>query len=244
MNLEDYPAGIKEDIEDQSLEILGGISEDIIVIGGWGVRALLQSRHARYTLDVDGITKTRKIEAVGKKLEALGLKGRRAEWGVQYFKKYRPGANIQAPASAVPEDIELRIEISGPRIKEKHTHHFFEFDLDEYENGSIPFHSGKGSVPVRIPPAQVMAAVKLGLPADYKNNFDAAALLRIADIGEVIRTIKTNDDWRDVVIRRIPKLIGRISMSDDLAHILAVNAGIDIRGYARKLKEIEKQLKL
>jgi hypothetical protein len=244
MNLEDYPDGIKEDIEDQSLEILGSISEDIIVIGGWAVRALLQSRHARYTLDVDGITKTRKIVAVGKKLEALGLKGRRAEWGVQYFRKYTPGVGILGPAKTIPNDIELRIEISGQRIKEKHTHHFFEFDLDEYEKGSIPYHSGKGSVQVKIPPARVMAAVKLGLPADYKNNFDAAALLRIADIDEVIRTIKSNDDWRDVVIRRIPKLIGRISMSDDLAHILAVNAGIDIRGYARKLKEIEKQLSL
>ena len=116
--------------------------------------------------------------------------------------------------------------------------------MDEYEKGSIPYHSGKGSVPVKIPPARVMAAVKLGLPADYKNNFDAAALLGIADIDEVIRTIKSNDDWRDVVVRRIPKLLGRISMSDDLAHILAVNAGIDIRGYARTLKEIEKQLSL
>jgi hypothetical protein len=97
-------------------------------------------------------------------------------------------------------------------------------------------------VPVKIPPARVMAAVKLGLPADYKNNFDAAALLGIADIGEVIRTIRSNDDWGDVVIRRIPKLIGRIGMSDDLAHILALNAGIDIRGYTRNLKEIKKQL--
>jgi hypothetical protein len=243
MNLEDYPDGIKEDIEDQSLEILGNISKDIIVIGGWAVRVLLQSRHARYTLDVDGITKTRKIEAVGKKLEALGLKGRRAEWGVQYFRKYKPGIKIPVSAESVREDIELRIEISGPRIKEKYTHHFFEFNLDEYERGSIPFHSGKGSVPVKIPPARVMAAVKLGLPADYKNNFDAAALLRIADIDEVIKTIKTNDDWRDVVIRRIPKLIGRIGMSDDLAHILAVNAGIDIRDYVKKLREIERRLR-
>jgi len=118
MNLEDYPVEIKQDIEDQSLEILNIISDDIIVIGGWAVRALLQSRHARYTLDVDGITATRKMGAVGKKLEALGLKGRRAEWGVQYFKKYRPKARIPAPAKANPQDVELRIEISGPRIKE------------------------------------------------------------------------------------------------------------------------------
>jgi len=95
---------------------------------------------------------------------------------------------------------------------------------------------------VKIPPARVMAAVKLGLPADYKNNFDAAALLRIADIGEVIRTIKSNDDWSDVVVRRIPKFLGRIVQSDDLAHILAVNAGIDIREYTRKLREIESRL--
>jgi hypothetical protein len=163
-----------------------------MVIGGWAVRALLQSRHARYTLDVDGITGKGNIGAVGKKLEALGLRGRKVEWGVQYFKRYRPGAGTGTSARVIPEGIELRIEISGPRIKEKHTHHFFEFDLDEFEKGTIPFHLKKGAVQVRIPPSKVMAAVKLGLPADYKNNFDAASLLGIAEIEEV-------------VVRRIPK---------------------------------------
>ena len=47
MNLEDFPEPIKKDIEDQSLSILEQIKEDIIVIGGWAVRALTGDKHSR-----------------------------------------------------------------------------------------------------------------------------------------------------------------------------------------------------
>ena len=56
MNLEDFPEPIKKDIEDQSLELLEHINDNIIVIGGWAVRALTSNKHGRYTLDIDGVT--------------------------------------------------------------------------------------------------------------------------------------------------------------------------------------------
>jgi hypothetical protein len=40
MNLEDLDREVKEDIEDQSLEILALVKDEIIVIGGWAVRAI------------------------------------------------------------------------------------------------------------------------------------------------------------------------------------------------------------
>jgi len=45
VNLEELPLEIKNEIEDQSLEILEPIKEKIIVIWGWGVRAHLGPQH-------------------------------------------------------------------------------------------------------------------------------------------------------------------------------------------------------
>jgi hypothetical protein len=53
MNLEELPEPIKKDIEDQSLSILEHIKDDIIVIGGWAVRALTGDKNGRYTLDIE-----------------------------------------------------------------------------------------------------------------------------------------------------------------------------------------------
>ena len=55
MNLEDLDRNVKEDIEDHSLDILDRVKDDIVVIGGWAVRAHLGTGHHRYTLDVDGM---------------------------------------------------------------------------------------------------------------------------------------------------------------------------------------------
>ncbi len=51
MNLQEYPEPIKQDIEDQSLSILKHINDDVIVIGGWAVRALVGEKHGRYILE-------------------------------------------------------------------------------------------------------------------------------------------------------------------------------------------------
>jgi hypothetical protein len=87
-----------------------------------------------------------------------------------------------------------------------------------------------------------MVAVKLGLPVDYKNNLDAQVLLEICDIDEVIGIIKTNDNLVEMVLRRIPKLIGRLQQKDSLEHILALNVGINIKEHIGIMKDIEKKL--
>jgi hypothetical protein len=88
-----------------------------------------------------------------------------------------------------------------------------------------------------------MAAVKLGLPVDYKNNFDSAITLQICEIEKVIEIIKKNDDWDEMVLRRMPKLKGRIKDHNRLENMLSINAGIDIRDYVRRLEYIETKLK-
>jgi len=66
MNLEDFPEDVKNDIEDQSLSIFEHIKDDIVVIGGWAVRALLGKKHGRYTLDVDGVANENDFDYIEK----------------------------------------------------------------------------------------------------------------------------------------------------------------------------------
>ncbi len=243
MNLEDFPVEIRDDIEDQSLDILENIKDDIVVIGGWAVRALLGKNHKRYTLDVDGVTSKEKLDIVTDKLSRLDLKPSEAEWGIKYYRKYVPKVDIPEKLKLEIESIELRIEISEPLIKEYKTHHYFEFSLTNYVQKDIEYHIKSKARSVNVPPIEHMAADKLGLPADYKNNYDVAVLLRESDIEEVIKAIKKNDDWYEMVIRRLPKLIGRINIPGRIEHTLAIDSGIDIKEHIKKLKLIEQTLK-
>lgn len=52
-----------------------------------------------------------------------------------------------------------------------------------------------------------------------------------------------NDDWTEMVLRRIPKLIGRLSQKDRLEHILAMNIGIHINKHIWMMRYIEDELK-
>lgn len=244
MNLEEFPEYIKKDVEDQSLAILEIIIDDIIVIGGWAVRALVGERHARYTLDIDGIVAEKKMLEIKKKLEDADLKYRKSEWGIEFHKKYEPEVKIaHKKLRERANEVELRIELSGPRIKEFQTHHYFEFSLSDYVTREIHFHYKDSKITVMVPLAESMAAVKLGLPVDYKNNFDSAVLLQNCHIDEVIETIKKNDDWYEMVLRRIPKLKGRIKDPGRLENMLSINAGINIKDYIRKLEYVESNLR-
>ena len=243
MNLEEFPEPIKKDIEDQSLSILEHIKDDIIVIGGWAVRALTENKHSRYTLDIDGVTDKNDMGTIESKLSKLGMGVRRNEWCIQYYHKYHPKVQVPEDIKKDVEKIELRIELSGPKIKESHTHHYFEFSLTEFEKRKIQYHKEDESIIVHVPPAEHMGAVKLGLPVDYKNNFDAQVLLELCDVEKVIKVIQENDDWAEMVIRRIPKLIGRLQNSDRLEHILMIHSGINIKDHVKILKYIEEKLR-
>jgi hypothetical protein len=242
VNLEGFPVEIRNDIEDQSLDILENIIDDIVVIGGWAVRGLLGKKHKRYTLDADGIASKDKLDGVTDKLSKLDLKPSETDWGIKYYKKYMPKVDIPEDLTSRVDSIELRIEISEPLIKEDEAH-YFEFSLINTVQKDIDYHNQSKVLPVNVPPIEHMVANKLGLPADYKNNYDTAVLLRESDIEEVISVIKENDDWHAMVIKRLPKLIGRVNLPGGLEHTLAINSGIDIKEHIGKLRLIEKALK-
>jgi len=243
MNLEDFPMLVRKDIEDQSLSILEHIKDDIVVIGGWAVRALSGNKHGRYTLDIDGVTKQEKMRDIESKLSSIGMDLRKNEWGRQFYHKYNPNVDIGEDLGKQIEKVELRIEISEPRIKESRTKHYFEFSLTNYEERNISYHMKKDEIIIKVPPVEHMAAVKLGLPVDYKNNLDSQVLLEICDVDKVIEVILANDDWNEMVIRRIPKLIGRLNQKDRLENILATNVGINIKEHIKIMRYIENMLK-
>lgn len=241
MNLESFPKNVKEDVEDQSLELLATLTDNILVIGGWAVRGLLGEMHGRYTLDIDAVATREMRGRVKEKLISIGMKPNETDWGIQYYKQYEAGVTI--PPNVDISKLQLRIEISDPRIPEIETDHYFEFNLKEIVTREIPFHKSDRTVEIMIPPPSHMAAVKLGLPVDYKNNYDAVMLLQLCEIKDVIEVIETNDHWSEMVLRRIPKLIGRIKDKNNTANLLAKNAGVDIRNHILKLEEIERKLK-
>lgn len=243
MNLEELSETVKKDIEDQSLEILEETASRIVVIGGWGARAHLGEGHHRYTLDVDGVTDEGTLGELRGLFISMGFDEKSVEWGIKFFKKYVPRVDIPAGFEALVNEVELRIEISPPRIKEHDTHHYFEFSLTEYEIREIPYHNRDKSVKVRVPPLEHMTAVKLGLPVDYKHNHDAAMLLRKSDIDKVVQVIKSNDDWASLVLRRMPKLKGRINQPGRIENTLAIAAGLDVRQHIKTLERIEQRIR-
>lgn len=242
MNLEDMPKTVKEDIEDQSLEIFEKIASKIVVIGGWGVRAHLGDGHFRFTLDVDGVADDETLAELQDLFSSMGFNEAKAEWGFKFFKKYEPRVEVPEDKKKQADDVELRIEISPPRIKESETPEYFDFSLTDYVIKEIPYHSKEGSVKARVPPLEDMTAVKLGLPVDYKHNHDAAMLLRVSDVDKVIQSIKSNDDWASLVLRRMPKLKGRIAQKGGLENTLALNAGLDIKQHIKTLDYIAAEI--
>ncbi len=87
-----------------------------------------------------------------------------------------------------------------------------------------------------------MTAVKLGLPVDYKHNHDAAMLLWKSDVDKVVQAIKSNDDWGSLVLRRMPKLKGRINQPGRIENTLAVAAGLNVRHHINTLELIEERI--
>lgn len=243
MNIEDLPMEIRDDIEDQSLALLEGLANDIIVIGGWGVRAHLGAGHRRHTLDVDGVMAEGALPDIARRLEAMGLQVERAGWGIRSRVKYSPRVEVPDAARSAVDGVELRVEVSGPRIQELRTHHYFEFSLTEYQRRSVAYHGQPKELIIKVPPKEHLAAVKLGLPVDFKNNLDATLLLQTCDVREVARVIRANDDWREMVIKRIPKLKGRISQPGRLENAVAARAGVVIHEHLARLSELEGMLR-
>ena len=194
MNLQEYPKHIKEDIEDQSLHLLALIKEYLVVIGGWGVRAHAKENHGRYTLDIDAVADEHGLHQVKNILAQNGLDCRITDWGFQLHKPYEPSFPLSKEEQKLDLP-ELRIEISGPRITERKTTHYFEFSLTDYKEKNIRFHATGKSLLIHVPPVEDLAAVKLGLPADYKNILDSLVLLKLCSIEEIVAVIRRNNRW-------------------------------------------------
>lgn len=242
MNFEEFPDDVKGDIEDQSLEILETITDKLIIIGGWGVRAHLGAEHRRSTLDVDGVTDEKALQDIKEILSKMDLEIGDVEWGCRFYKQYEPRIKVPEGSTKAISEVQIRIDVSEPRIEEHDTPHYFEFSLDDYDLKHISYHCVTRKVDVKVPPIEHMAAVKLGLPVDYKNNYDAAMLLRKCDIAKVIRIILDNDDWAEMVLRRMPKLKGRILQAGSIEKTLALAAGLNIKAHIQKLDQIETAL--
>jgi len=58
--------------------------------------------------------------------------------------------------------------------------------LTEFEERKIPYHLNEDNVKVNVPPAENMAAVKLGLPVDYKNNLNFNTFYKTIPVIEIV----------------------------------------------------------
>ena len=95
---------------------------------------------------------------------------------------------------------------------------------------------------IRVPPIEDLAAVKLGLPADYKNIFDSLILLQMCHIDDVVASIQRNNHWSELVLRRLPKYIGRLHNQKSLVYRIAMDARIDIKKSESRLSAIQRIL--
>ena len=243
MNVARIPPEVRNDIEDQSLAILERISDHVVVIGGWAVRAVLGPVHGRFSLDVDGVAAAEDIDLVRQVLWDTGFDVVRTDWGYRMYEVYEPRVDVGDRDPEVLEGIEIRVEVSEPRMYDVQTGHYYEFPLEETERRTLRYHGDDRELSITVPTCERLAGNKLGLPVDFKNNYDAAMLLAVADVDRVVEIILGTDDWREMVLRRGPKQIGRFRQSGRIERVLAREAGLDVEGYVRTLRRIHEAIR-
>jgi hypothetical protein len=244
VNIEQLPQQIREDVEDQSLDILQQIQQHIVVIGGWAVRSYTAHprKYARYTLDIDAVAAPGDINTVHEILIKKGFASlEERDWGIQFYKPYQPHFKISCDP-AVFKDLQIRIEISPPRIHEIDAQHYFEFDLSKTTQKTVVSHGKHQSIQPTVPEIEYLTANKLGLPADYKNRYDAAVLLLNSDLQKTLEIIQKTDNWKEMVLRRLPRFIGRTKDQGDIAYLLLRRADIDVQNYLDTLFSIKQKL--
>ena len=247
VNIGQLPTQIRDDVEDQSLDILQQIQQHIVVIGGWAVRSYIPQdmiKYTRYTLDIDAVATQKNIETVHDILIGQGFDfSDEEDWGIRFYKAYRPNPEISCDPTLI-KDIQIRIEISQPIIHEIDTPHYFEFDLNKTNKNTIVSHGKNQFVQAIVPEIEYLAANKLGLPADYKNRYDAAIILLSSNLQQVLQIIQKTDNWGEIVIRRLPKFIGRTKDKGDVAHLLLKRADVSIQEYINQLHTIQQKLQI
>jgi hypothetical protein len=242
VNVARIPPGVRDDIEDQSLAILEAIADHVVVIGGWAVRAVLGPVHGRFSLDVDGVAEAEDIDRVRQVLWDMGFDLLKTDWGYRMYSPYEPRVDVGDLDPEMLEGIEVRVEVSEPRIHDVQTRHYYEFPIEETESRTLSYHGQDREVTVTVPTCERLAANKLGLPVDFKNNYDSAMLLAVADVDRVIEIILETDDWLEMVLLRGPKQIERFRQSGRIERVLAREAGLDIEEYVRTLRRVHEAI--
>ena len=180
------------------------------------------------------------------KLKRAEIKNQKAAWGIKFYTKYNAPhelyRNLDTDVKDIIDNLELRIEISPPRMYESLTHHYFEFDVNDTVEKYVTAHGSNRQFKIKVPSVESLTANKLGLPGDYKNRFDVGVLLHLCDMDKLFEIIEKTDDWKDLIKRRLIKAIGRTKNKEDIARLLLVNAEVNIEKHIRQLKTIERDL--
>ena len=225
---------LKDELENESMEMLRLLQDiDLVVIGGWAVRGILSQEHARHTFDVDGVATEDALNQVYSRLQEHGFRPEIKDWGVKFWKKFRPNEI---------EGIEIRLEMSLPRIMMADGKHYFEFNLKEVlDDVHILSRCGK-SLRIRVPKPEYLVANKLGY-ADWKNIYDVGMLQSRVDIEKVVGIILSTDNWKEVVLRKISRFKNDIRDQRRISYPLLVASGVDLQRYSLFLTEISNSLR-
>lgn len=216
----------KKDLERQSLETIAPIKDKIVIIGGWAARAWGGGKHKRFTFDIDGVASEKNLRRVRNKLADVGMKMHPTSWGVKFSKPYTPTPGIGAQPGDI--GIQIKIELSPPRIHED-SDHYFEFDLKRTRDKVVGSLDGKTELEVKIPEVEYLIANKLGIPSDYRSQYDITVLLPLCDERKLVDLIKNTDRWGELVLRRIPKTAERIRNPTTGVHDALSDVGVDIK---------------
>ncbi|MFQ5951679.1 MAG: hypothetical protein ACE5KH_06315 [Candidatus Geothermarchaeales archaeon] len=236
---------MKQELEDQSLDTLEHIADHIIVIGGWAVRAWAKPPRGlmRYTIDIDGIAEDSKMGQVESILQEQHLRREPAEWGLRFRKNYaHQSQEAKEFMKTWEEPLEVRVEISPPRMYEANDEHFFEFEPHETILREIRSRGSHQPLSVKVPTSEYLMANKVGLGADYKNRYDAAILALQVDLEQAAAIIVSTDKWKDIVIRQLSRFLGRTSQPTDIAATLLEENGYRTSRCLQGLAQLKKLL--
>jgi len=222
------PPKVKNALEHRSLELLSHVAEHIVVVGGWAARAW-SGAHVRYTYDVDGVANEEELEKAHEKLTDLRLMPQKTEWGYIYTAPSR--------VEGAPADLLIKIELSLPRIYDVDGLHYFEFDLRHVQRKTVKSVDGKFKVEVKVAEPEYVLANKLGLPASFKNEYDAGVLVPLCNTNKLIEIIKRTDRWRERVLERGSLILDHLKNPRSLSH-RELSRTIDIGSMLARLEQV------
>jgi hypothetical protein len=136
-----------------------------------------------------------------------------------------------------PADLLIKIELSLPRIYDIDGLHYFEFDLQHVERKTVKSVDGKFKVEVRVLEPEYVLANKLGLPASFKNEYDAGVLLPLCDMNKLVEIMKRTDRWREGVLERGSEMLDHLKNPKSLSR-WELSRTVDISSILARLEQV------